>query len=1452
MRTFPFSIDDGSLDEERCREKLKLEYKSSRSKIPLLPGMPEEFANMDDLYVDLELSENQKHPAGVTEKKLESPHDLCNLKDKHGNTLKRALVRGGPGSGKTMLVSKLAYDWATKGLQNTKCDMLFTLDLREVTKDMDLIDIIQDQLLPKVSKRQLLEYIENNANSIIYLLDGFDEIANTNVGTDLKLVLSNKWLQESLVIVTTRPLKVSDFGREFGMYTLVDILKLSFQRISDFVVKFFNICPYLQYIYVEVEKQADGLSIFKIHPSVEKNKEKIRYVLNKLLEKRFTYTFAIKQDAEGLWEWYSLINASETLTPNIIPLKILLRDTLQTIWKIYGPPVKYIQACSRVLSGTNGLCWANFLEGCSPSKTPSLIHALDFSGKLCQYHVEIQSKLDEIDLDLQYMENPSDYLYKPSEAISKAVKGIRLFVEQLREVCVDMAKLLPNIVATVSQLNTYKSFADDPEAFHQPHRIDETQSSTQKSNGHPSTPLANVRNLCRLLKSALNIVEKMQFTSRAQGLGSTLHSSLQIDNSDMYAAWQSFCDTYYYNYQQIDALQRGANDVVAVIENLVTLEPPEELHRKIKQLQLYLSTLSTDHDVEGMQSIIDQACSYLNSLRTSRDLTSDFKVEFNIAMSFLQSFTCKSKEDTEKTLKDVVSLLVLLKSHQEYQALSEIPITLTMICLLWEENEDKSIPDTMTTLFQRCVCYIAEHGEVKTLKEQDLDYESIDEKLVEIMRRIGETAWKGLLQNKLTFSGKDFNASSLCESCRLGLLTKERKRSKLRSVEMISFPHRSFQEFSAAHYLVHLIEVNQDEFTTAVKHVIEENCKELALILQFCCGLNPVVAEILLLHVVDLSTTEMNRTQPWQNYPYETFHINCAGGGHCFDTAHVALLLFKEVQNPAFTRFLSPYFQNEELIFSVSSDTKSRYALQNFLDCQFKSPQHNVLDHVQSAKVYLDYHCSPQNAMIIGSLLQCMPNLTSLQMFCACEIYQHFSDHESAILNGFCKLRKLESLILGGYGDMSEVVDSLSQCETVTTIKKITIRSNQIGGKAIAALASKQTALSKLYVSSFADRSYADRSKSRQKTGALDRFLENCTEFDMQCLDEDEVKTILESIKSDSSMTEISLRGCAVPHVSLCRFLVSLRVLDIRCAEDLSKPFDSEGFFSMIIFLGQKCQEYMLENKTLSDDQDSSMVVFPLAILQLDNGRVSYNAVCAFAKATHFIRGLEGLTLGWDSLSEDCFPVIARELTLLSHLRFLNLTGNHIGNSIESMCKSLKDKPLESLVIAHTFLSELGAVLLGRYFQFWPGLVELDLSENDIGKGMLKLNRGLQSLVKLEKLKLVNSNLTDKGIVGLPLQSLVQLKELDISGEQYFYGPQGLEGLFRKVHHAGSLKIMLLNFKDAWLRENIFLSRCWQACQFINKMRLIRKFALFQEDVDDTIILRQNEVQELREFGRNL
>ena len=211
------------LDVEVVGKQLSQEYKETRGKLKLLPGMPEECVRMEDLFVDLEIVGRNEH--------LESCSELVALKRytrKSFGTIekelvKRVLVRGNPGAGKSSAISKVAYDWACNKHDSpfSKYELLFAITINEIDNDTDLIGIIQDQLLPKVSRDALEDYIKSNASLICIIFDGYDEASKYfHKCKDIKSVLCSKWLAESCVIVTTRPGQVARFCDNYGAYDM--------------------------------------------------------------------------------------------------------------------------------------------------------------------------------------------------------------------------------------------------------------------------------------------------------------------------------------------------------------------------------------------------------------------------------------------------------------------------------------------------------------------------------------------------------------------------------------------------------------------------------------------------------------------------------------------------------------------------------------------------------------------------------------------------------------------------------------------------------------------------------------------------------------------------------------------------------------------------------------------------------------------------------------------------------------------------------------------------------------------------------------------------------------------------------------------------------------------------------------------------------------------------------
>ena len=224
------------------------EYKETRSTLPLLPGMPEECAKMDDLFADLQIVEEDRKPSVVITKKLESYGDLVCIERRKGDgneveKVKRLLVRGKPGAGKSSTVSKLAYDWACKKQDSpiSEYQLLFAITINQIETDTDLIYIIQDQLLPKISRQSLENFIQSNCSTICVLFDGYDEATKYfHQCKDVRNILCSKWLADACVIVTTRPNEVGKFCQNYGPFTQVEVKGFSLHGRQKYVNKFFQ------------------------------------------------------------------------------------------------------------------------------------------------------------------------------------------------------------------------------------------------------------------------------------------------------------------------------------------------------------------------------------------------------------------------------------------------------------------------------------------------------------------------------------------------------------------------------------------------------------------------------------------------------------------------------------------------------------------------------------------------------------------------------------------------------------------------------------------------------------------------------------------------------------------------------------------------------------------------------------------------------------------------------------------------------------------------------------------------------------------------------------------------------------------------------------------------------------------------------------------------------------
>ena len=197
-------------------------------------------ADTESIFVDLELL-----PEGndICRKHFESYEDLFTINKKEERCL-HILLRGHAGTGKSTLVSRLAYKWATLSDADEykyldMFQLVITLDVRKFRPDENLQQAIQCQLLNSVSVEYIAEELTDLTTKCLYLVDGFDEISQKAWENETH-VFDSPLLADSFIIITTRPHMVDRFCERYSIKCAhVYLSGFSPWHVHEYVKKFF-------------------------------------------------------------------------------------------------------------------------------------------------------------------------------------------------------------------------------------------------------------------------------------------------------------------------------------------------------------------------------------------------------------------------------------------------------------------------------------------------------------------------------------------------------------------------------------------------------------------------------------------------------------------------------------------------------------------------------------------------------------------------------------------------------------------------------------------------------------------------------------------------------------------------------------------------------------------------------------------------------------------------------------------------------------------------------------------------------------------------------------------------------------------------------------------------------------------------------------------------------------
>ena len=204
--------------------------------------------------------------------------------------------------------------------------------------------------------------------------------------------------------------------------------------------------------------------------------------------------------------------------------------------------------------------------------------------------------------------------------------------------------------------------------------------------------------------------------------------------------------------------------------------------------------------------------------------------------------------------------------------LARVPLLLLFFCTLWKKEKLKSFAENKTKLYLGIVQYVLDHNQGK--HSPALFGKIRDSKETHVLAEIGNLALECLLKDDHVFEYDQLSAAILCEeSCITGLLQVTEYAENLRPGGMVSFIHKSIQEFLAAWYITYRC-VPEGHLGGIEEHTSTlEDCEDLENVFQFICSLSDDGAVKILKHLefVRISNTELDlsKTIPLQ----ERIHV---------------------------------------------------------------------------------------------------------------------------------------------------------------------------------------------------------------------------------------------------------------------------------------------------------------------------------------------------------------------------------------------------------------------------------------------------------------------------------------------------------------------------------------------------------------------------------------------------
>ncbi|XP_071961470.1 uncharacterized protein [Antedon mediterranea] len=250
FHVFANKFSDYEFTEDELIRNFITEEQKKKFEDPLIrpPTFREDkYHNISQIFTDPELyiistqKGEQKHTSLLELLNIIKSRDSC-----------KVLITGNGGIGKTTLLKYISYNWATNSDTTFADKILFFVNLRDIKEGQTITDTTVDEVDLKrfrkktglhINKTIIKMFIEDHDRELVFLIDGLDEL---NSGVDIPMILKSKELEESTVILTSRP------GFTESLHKYYDIRV----KVEGFDIK--NIKPYIKRYFKSIGQSKMG------------------------------------------------------------------------------------------------------------------------------------------------------------------------------------------------------------------------------------------------------------------------------------------------------------------------------------------------------------------------------------------------------------------------------------------------------------------------------------------------------------------------------------------------------------------------------------------------------------------------------------------------------------------------------------------------------------------------------------------------------------------------------------------------------------------------------------------------------------------------------------------------------------------------------------------------------------------------------------------------------------------------------------------------------------------------------------------------------------------------------------------------------------------------------------------------------------------------------------------